>query len=62
MTPIAPRIVHDVSNVTKLSMRVFLRGRRSIWWGWRVRLVAPRNVNDISCKILQYTVALCSTE
>ena len=24
------------------------RGRRSIWWGWRVTLVAPRNVNEVS--------------
>ena len=25
------------------------RGRRSIWWGWRVTLVAPRIGNDVSC-------------
>ena len=24
------------------------RGRRSIWWGWRVTLLAPRIVNDVS--------------
>ena len=24
------------------------RGRRSIWWGWRVTLVAPRIGNDVS--------------
>ena len=24
------------------------RGRRSIWWGWRVALVAPRSRNDVS--------------
>ena len=29
-------------------MRVFLRGRRSIWWGWRMTRVAPRIVNNIS--------------
>ena len=28
-------------------MRVILRGRRSIWWGWRVMPVAPRIVNDV---------------
>ena len=27
---------------------VILRGRRSIWWGWRVLPVAPRIVNDVS--------------
>ena len=25
-----------------------LRGRRSIWWGWRVTLLAPRIGNDVS--------------
>ena len=29
-------------------MRFILRGRRSIWWGWRVLTVAPRIVNDVS--------------
>ena len=29
-------------------MRCILRGRRSIWWGWRVLTVAPRIVNDVS--------------
>ena len=29
-------------------MRVTLRGRRSIWCNWRVTLVAPRIVNDVS--------------
>ena len=29
-------------------MRVILRGRRSIWRGWRMSPVAPRFVNDIS--------------
>ena len=29
-------------------MRVTLRGRRSIWCSWRVTLVAPRIVNDVS--------------
>ena len=27
---------------------VILRGRRSIWWVWRVTFVAPRIVNDVS--------------
>ena len=27
---------------------VILRGRRSIWWGWKVMPVAPRIVNDVS--------------
>ena len=30
-------------------MRFMLRGRRSIWWSWRVTLVAPRIVKDVSC-------------
>ena len=25
-----------------------LRGRRSIWWGWRLTVLAPRIVNDVS--------------
>ena len=29
-------------------MTFILRGRRSIWWGWRVMPVAPRIVNDVS--------------
>ena len=29
-------------------MRFILRGRRSIWGRWRVTLVAPRILNDVS--------------
>ena len=29
-------------------MTFILRGRRSIWWGWRVALLAPRIGNDVS--------------
>ena len=29
-------------------MTFILRGRRSIWWSWRVALVAPRIGNDVS--------------
>ena len=29
-------------------MRFILRGRRSIWWHWRVTVVAPRILNDVS--------------
>ena len=29
-------------------MRFILRGRRGIWWGWRVMPVAPRIVSDVS--------------
>ena len=29
-------------------MHVILRGRRNIWWGWRVSAVPPRMVNDVS--------------
>ena len=25
------------------------RGRRSIWWGWRLIMLVPRIVNDVSC-------------
>ena len=30
------------------STTFILRGRRSIWWGWRVTLLAPRIGNDVS--------------
>ena len=30
------------------SMTFILRGRRSIWWGWRVPLLPPRIGNDLS--------------
>ena len=30
------------------NMRFILRGRRSIWWGSRLTLLAPRIVNDVS--------------
>ena len=37
------------SHMSRASiMRVILRGRRSIWRGWRVMPVAPRIVNDVS--------------
>ena len=29
-------------------MTFILRGRRSIWWGWRVTLLAPRIGNEVS--------------
>ena len=29
-------------------MRFILRGRRSIWWGWRLTLYPPRILNDVS--------------
>ena len=29
-------------------IRFILRGRRSFWWVWKVTLLAPRIVNDIS--------------
>ena len=29
-------------------MRFILRGRRSIWSSWRMTLVSPRIVNDVS--------------
>ena len=29
-------------------MRVILRGKRSIWRGWRMSPVAPHIVNDVS--------------
>ena len=29
-------------------MTAIFRGRRSIWWGWMGRPVAPRKVNDVS--------------
>ena len=46
---VAPRIVNDVSYATSRSiMRFILRGRRSIWWSWRVMPVALRIVNDVS--------------
>ena len=32
----------------RLGMTFILRGRRSIWWCWRVTLLAPRIGNDVS--------------
>ena len=29
-------------------IRFILRGRRSIWWGWRLTLYPPRILNDVS--------------
>ena len=29
-------------------MKFIFRGRRSIWCGWKMTLVAPRIVNDVS--------------
>ena len=84
LTLLAPRILNDVSYVTRINheiqfawqaqylvrfevdfacsahskwrficdadprIRFILRGRRSIWWRWRVTLVAPRILNDVS--------------
>ena len=31
-------------------IRVIFRGRRSIWWCWRMTPDAPRNVLDVSCE------------
>ena len=42
-------------------MRFILRGRRSIWWGWRVLTVAPRIVNDVSYVMPVNHEVLCST-
>ena len=33
-----------------------LRGRRSVWWGWREIPVAPRIVNDVSYVSMNNTV------
>ena len=44
MTPLAPRIVLDVSCV-------MLGDRCNIWCCWRVTLVAPRIAMDVSCVI-----------
>ena len=36
-------------HMSRRSLMTFiLRGRRSIWWGWRVTLLAPRIGNDVS--------------
>ena len=42
-------------------MRFILRGRRSIWSGWRVMLVAPRIVSDVSYVMRINHEILCST-
>ena len=31
-----------------VDLRIWFRGRRTIWWGWRVTLLAPRIGNDVS--------------
>ena len=46
VTFVTPRIVNDVSYVTRIKHRSHFRG--SIWWGWMVTPVAPRIVNDVS--------------
>ena len=46
-------------------MTFVLCGRRSIWWGWRVTLLAPRIGNDISydeAYVTSTRLVLCSTE
>ena len=51
-----PRIILESSFYWRKHFREFpmkswasrFRGRRSIWWGWRVTLVAPRIGNDVS--------------
>ena len=48
-----PRVGIDawINCFRRISLRFWsalLRGRRSIWWGWRVMPVAPRIVNDVS--------------
>ena len=47
-----PRIVfilaEAIQGVSPEILNLKFRGRRSIWWGWRVTLVAPRIVNDVS--------------
>ena len=51
-----PRIILESSFYWRKHFREYplkswasrFRGRRSIWWGWRVTLVAPRIGNDVS--------------
>ena len=54
-----PRISSDYRRIVFLLAEAFreyplkswasrFRGRRSIWWGWRVTLLAPRIGNDVS--------------
>ena len=43
-----PRKMSLMIDPYHIIMRFILRGRRSIWWGWRVLTVAPRIVNDVS--------------
>ena len=51
-----PRIILESSFYWRKHFREFpmkswasrFRGRRSIWWGWRVTLVAPRIGNEVS--------------
>ena len=46
-----PRIVFILAEAIQGFCAAILnsefRGRRSIWWGWRVALFAPRIVNDV---------------
>ena len=43
------RLLEMKFHMSRRSLMTFiLRGRRSIWWGWRVTLLAPRIVNDVS--------------
>ena len=47
-----PRIVMTFHMWCGSIMRFIFRGRRSIWWGWRVLTVAPCIVNDVSYVML----------
>ena len=43
------RALEMTFHMSRRSLMTFiLRGRRSIWWGWRVALLAPRIGNDVS--------------
>ena len=42
-------------------MTFILRGRRSIWWGWRVTLLAPRIGNGVSYVTQRMSSMICVT-
>ena len=42
------RALEMTFHMRRSSTTFILRGRRSIWWGWRVTWLAPRIGNDVS--------------
>ena len=49
MSPVAPRIVHDFSYVTRINVETPFSWQAQYLVNWSVGPVAPRFVDDVSC-------------